>query len=74
MCVAANKVRGTRAYYCYDKKTAMHAKKHGDANIICFGGIKEKTAQDVVKAWLVTKFSKAKRHVRRINKIKKIEK
>ncbi len=74
MCVAANKVKGTRAYYCYDKKTAQHAKKHGNANIICFGGIKEKTAQEIVKAWLKTKFSKAKRHVRRIRKLKKIEK
>ncbi|MFC1801211.1 RpiB/LacA/LacB family sugar-phosphate isomerase [Nanoarchaeota archaeon] len=74
MCVAANKVKGTRAYYAYDKNTAEHAAKHGDANILCLPGYsKEKTAQDIVKTWFKTKFSKAKRYVRRIKKLKNIE-
>ncbi|MCK4589877.1 MAG: RpiB/LacA/LacB family sugar-phosphate isomerase [Nanoarchaeota archaeon] len=75
MCVAANKVKGTRAYYAYDKNTAEHAKKHGDANIICFPGyLKEKVAQNIVKTWLNSKFSKKKKYIRRIKKLKKIEK
>ncbi|MBW2963492.1 RpiB/LacA/LacB family sugar-phosphate isomerase [Candidatus Woesearchaeota archaeon] len=74
MCVAANKVKGTRAYYAYDKNTAEHAAKHGNANIICMPGyLKDKTAQEIVKTWLKTKFSKKKKYIRRIGKLKKIE-
>jgi len=74
MCVAANKIKGTRAYYAYNKNTAGHAKKHGDANILCFAGyLKEKTAQSIIKTWLKTKFSKEKRYIRRIRKLKRIE-
>lgn len=74
ICVAANKVKGTRAYYAYDKNTAAHASKHGHANIICFPGyLSEKTAQTIIKTWLITKFSKKKKYLRRINKLKKIE-
>ena len=75
ICVAANKVKGTRAYYVYDKNTAEHAAKHGDANIICLPGyLKEKAAQNIIKTWLKTKFSKKKKYIRRIMKLKKIEK
>lgn len=73
MCVAANKVKGIRAYYVYDKNTAEHAAKHGQANIICFGKMNEKKAQVLIKTWLTTKFSKKKKYFRRINKLKKIE-
>ena len=75
MCVAANKVKGTRAYYVYDKNTASHASKHGNANIICLPGyLSEKNAQGIIKTWMRTKFSDKKKYTRRIKKLKKIEK
>ena len=84
VCIAANKVKGIRAVMAWDKKTARLGSEHSDANILCLPGgkirkkvsglgLSEKKAKEIIKAWLGTKFSKAKRHIRRINKIKKIE-
>lgn len=75
VCVAANKVKGVRAYYAFNKNTAAHASKHGNANILCLGGfLKEKKAKEIIKTWLGTKFSKMPKYTRRIKKLKKIEK
>ena len=72
MCIAANKIKGIIAAYCYDKKTAKHAKEHLNANIICMGGINQRTAKNIVQTWLKTKVSQEPRHIRRLNKIRKL--
>ncbi len=35
--IAANKVKGIRAALCYEPELAEMARKHNDANVICFG-------------------------------------
>jgi len=46
-----------------------------NANILALGGsvIGIGLAQEIVKVWLKTNYSQEERHVRRLNKINKIE-
>ena len=37
MSIAANKVKGVRAALCHDPYTAMMARQHNNANILCMG-------------------------------------
>jgi len=37
MSMVANKVKGVRAALCHDVYTAMMAKQHNDANVLCMG-------------------------------------
>jgi len=75
VCIAANKFRGVRAAQCWNIKTARHAKEHLDANVICLGArtMRVAMARKVVDAWLGARFLKG-RHLRRIRKIRGLEK
>jgi ribose 5-phosphate isomerase B len=75
MCMTANKIPGIRAALCHNIETAKLSREHNDANVLTFGArmIDENTAKDIVKVWLKTEFL-GDRHLRRINKIKDIEK
>jgi len=75
MSMSANKVPGIRAALCNDVFTAKMSREHNDANILAIGGrvVKENLAKEIVKVWLLTKFSNAPRHKQRIKKIKEIE-
>lgn len=75
MCIAANKVKGIRAANVYDEYTAKFSRAHNDANVICLRGrdIDFSKSLELLKVWLNAKFSGEKRHLKRINKIKKIE-
>lgn len=73
----ANKVKGIRAivYYGGSKEIIKLSRIHNNANILSIGAcfISSKRAKEVIILWLKTKFKGEKRHLRRINKIKKIE-
>ncbi|MEA1939843.1 MAG: ribose 5-phosphate isomerase B [Candidatus Caldatribacteriota bacterium] len=75
MSIVANKIKSIRASLCHDVFSAQKAREHNDANILTLGGrvITKELARKIVKIWLSTDFSKEKRHVNRLNKIKKIE-
>jgi len=75
MCMTANKVPGIRAALCHNVETAKLSREHNGANVLTFGArmIDEKTAKDMVKVWLKTDFL-GDRHLRRVNKMKNIEK
>ena len=75
MCITANKVKGVRAVVPYNLKEARLSKEHNDANVLCLSGwfAKVDLAQKMVKIFLSTGFTKEKRHVRRLNKIRKLE-
>jgi ribose 5-phosphate isomerase B len=75
MCMVANKVPGIRAALCHNVETAKLSREHNDANVLTFGArmIGEDAAKDIVKVWLKTEFLGG-RHLRRVNKIKDIEK
>lgn len=75
MVIAANKIKGTRAIYVFDEKSARHAREHNDANIACLaaGWIQESDARKAIEAFLTSMFSEEDRHSRRINQIKAME-
>jgi ribose 5-phosphate isomerase B len=75
MCIAANKVKGARAVVPFSLKEARLSKEHNDANILCLSGWYNSYhyATRILKTFMGTSFSKEERHVRRLNKIKKIE-
>jgi ribose 5-phosphate isomerase B len=75
MCMTANKIPRIRAALCHNIETAKLSREHNDANVLTFGArmIDEKTAKDMVKVWLKTDFL-GDRHLRRVNKMKEIEK
>ncbi len=76
MCIVANKIRGIRAVVPTTKKTAIQSREHLDANVLCLGShvISFKDAKKIIKTWLETEFFQKERYVRRLNKIKEIEK
>ena len=68
--IAANKVRGIRAAVVHDATTAAFARRHNDANVICFGGrvTGELVALEALDAFLAAEFE-AGRHERRLGEI-----
>ena len=73
--VAANKFKGVRAGLCHDHYSAHQGVEHDDMNVLVLGArvVGLMTAQEAVEAFLNAKFSGEERHVRRLNKIKRIE-
>lgn len=76
VCIAANKVRGIRAVAVWNLTNAKLSRQHNDANVLCLSGwqLTKKEAEKITLTWIKTPFSKEKRHIRRINKIKRMEK
>jgi len=76
MVITANKVPGVRAAAAFDVKSARQARNNDDTNVLTLSGdwLDEDKAKQVLKTWLDTKFSGDERHVRRLDKIKEIEK
>jgi ribose 5-phosphate isomerase B len=74
--VAANKFKGIRAGLCHDHYSAHQGVEHDDMNVLVLGSriIGPMLAQDAVDAFLKASFSGEERHVRRLNKVKGIEK
>lgn len=72
----ANKIPGIHAAVCWNEETAKYAREHGNTNVLTLGGwtVDFETAKKIVKIWLETPFTGEKKHIRRINKIKEIEK
>lgn len=75
MGMVANKFKGVRAAVIYNEKTAKLSREHNDANVLSISGweMSEAKAKRIIKTWLSAKFSGG-RHVRRLQKIERIEK
>jgi len=76
--IACNKIRNIRAANCLNAYMAELARKHNDANVICFGArlyeISDfENVKKMLNLFLTTSFE-GDRHIRRIEKIKKLEK
>jgi ribose 5-phosphate isomerase B len=73
--IAANKVRGARAGLCHDTYSAHQGVEHDDMNILVLGSrvIGQSLAEDLVKAFTQATFSHEARHVRRLEKVRRIE-
>ena len=70
MSLAANKHKGIRAALCHDAYTAEMARRHNDANILCFGErvVGVGVIESILEAWLNAEFEGG-RHERRVRKI-----
>jgi len=75
MVIAANKVKGIRAVEVSDVATAKLTREHNDANILALGvpQMKSHLIRPIVITWISTKFTKEKRHKRRLKKIARYE-
>ncbi len=74
-CIAANKIKGVYAGICHDTYSAHQGVEHDNMNVLCLGArvIGAELAKELVDAFLNAKFSNEERHVRRVNKVYKIE-
>lgn len=72
--IVANKIPGIRAALCHDPVSSSFSRTHNDANILTLGEriIGPNLALEIVRIFLTTEFSRG-RHIRRVEKIKKIE-
>jgi len=73
--VAANKLKGIRAGLCHDTYSAHQSVEHDNVNVLTLGArvIGPELAREVVKVFLVAKFSGEPRHIRRLAKIDELE-
>jgi ribose 5-phosphate isomerase B len=74
--VAANKVKGVRAALINDHFSAHQGVEDDDLNIICLGGrvTGNMAAEEYIEAFLNARFTGAARHLRRLAKVKELEK
>lgn len=72
--IAANKVPGIRAAVVHDVTTALLARQHNHANVVCLGGrtVGEATALDALDAFLAATPQHG-RHDRRVEEIAELE-
>jgi ribose 5-phosphate isomerase B len=73
--IAANKFPGIRAAICHDTFSAHQGVEDDDMNLLCLGErvIGQELAKEISLRFLSARFSRAERHVRRLNKVKAIE-
>jgi RpiB/LacA/LacB family sugar-phosphate isomerase len=74
--VAANKLPGIRAGLCHDTYSAHQGVEHDDMNVLVLGArvIGTELARELIQVFLAAKFSGEERHLRRVEKIKGLEK
>jgi ribose 5-phosphate isomerase B len=73
--VAACKMKGIRASVCHDHYSAHQGVEHDDMNVLCLGAriIGPELAVDLIRAFLMARFSNEERHKRRLGKVAEIE-
>lgn len=71
MTIQANRFKGIRAAHCENAESAKLAREHDDANILCLSAhfLNDENMQEIVLAFLETKFTILERRVRRINRL-----
>ena len=77
VCIAANKMPGVRAGMCHDTYSAHQGVEHDQMNVLVLGAriIGSALAFECVESYLKAEFiAKEERFVRRLNKVKAIEK
>lgn len=73
--MVANKASGIRSALVEDVTRAKQAREHEDANVLSLPAdiLDSEVAWEIVLAFLQTPFSEEDRHIRRIEKLEKIE-
>jgi len=74
-CIAANKIPGVRACLIHDPFSAHQGVEDDDLNLICLGGlvVGDALAWELVRSFLVSRFSGKERHRRRLEKVTYLE-
>ena len=74
MSIAANKIKGIRCARVVDENDAFSAKNHNGANVIAFGiNVDLEEVYRIIDTFIGTKSPSEARHLRRIEKINKLE-
>lgn len=73
--IVANKIKWIRCALAVNEENVRLAREHNDANMLSFGSafVHEKQMEELALLFIHTQFSNQERHVRRIEKIKKLE-
>ncbi|MDB5249837.1 MAG: sugar-phosphate isomerase, RpiB/LacA/LacB family [Segetibacter sp.] len=73
--IAANKVHGVRSALVHDHFSAHQGVEDDDMNMLCLGGrvVGNNVAQEIVETFLKAEFTKAERHMRRLQKVQEVE-
>jgi RpiB/LacA/LacB family sugar-phosphate isomerase len=73
--IATNKIPGIRASVCHDCYSAHQGVEHDNMNVLVLGAriIGIQLAQDLVWMFLGAEFAAEERHLRRIDKLQKLE-
>jgi ribose 5-phosphate isomerase B len=73
--IAANKMHGVYACVCHDTYSAHQGVEHDNMNVLCLGGriIGGELAKEIVRSFLLAKYSGEVRHERRFTKILSLE-
>jgi ribose 5-phosphate isomerase B len=74
--VAACKLPGIRAAICHDVYSAHQGVEHDDMNVLCLGSevVGPSLAADLIRAFLRAAFDGGERYVKRLQKIRDMEK
>lgn len=73
--ITTNKIKGIRCGLGFTVEQVKRARSDDDINVLALPAdfIEEKAAKEIVKTFLETPFSGEEKHIRRIEKIKRIE-
>jgi ribose 5-phosphate isomerase B len=73
--IAVNKLPGIRAGLCHDTYSAHQGVEHDNINVLIMGArvIGIETARELVRAYIGAEFTKEERHLRRLDKLGKLE-
>ena len=76
VCVTANKFKNIRCGTVFNKELAVHARANDDVNVASLPSdyLTSREAIEIVEIFINTPFSGKEKYIRRINKIKEIEK
>lgn len=71
MCIQANRFKDVRAANCFSAESAVLAREHDDANILCLAAhfVAPEAAGEIVRTFLETEFAPIERRMRRINRM-----
>jgi ribose 5-phosphate isomerase B len=75
-CIVANKIKGVRACLIHENFSARQGVEDDDMNLICLGGrvIDQQLTWELTTTFLHAKFSGLERHIRRLAKMRSIDK
>lgn len=73
--IVANKIKGVRAALVHDSFSAHQGVEDDAMNLLCLGGrvIGVKLAEELISTFLKATYIGAERHIRRLDKIKRLE-